>query len=286
MKKSTSRKWLAVLMTFIVILSCSSMVLAAGLTKGSDNRYHYVQDNGSYLKNSWKKIGDYWYYFDGNGNMVVGWKTISGKRYYFNTAGKMVTGWATISGSRYYFDKSGVMATGTKTVDGKVRQFGTDGKATTGWKTVDGKKYYYTDGAYATGWKTIGGYAYYFGNDGGMRTGWQVINGKTYFFYKSGDKTSTPTDSYNLYVDYGRCQSQPVGSAVISKFCIINGYWYYFLEDGSRATNTVIDADAGLRAFDKNGHMLFGEEFKKNGIVYSYVGFGKYLPVGYEYGLR
>ena len=70
-------------MALLVIISCTSLVMAAGLTKGSDGKWHYVLSNGNYAKNTWMTVSGSKYYFDGNGNGVTGFYTVSGKKYYF-----------------------------------------------------------------------------------------------------------------------------------------------------------------------------------------------------------
>lgn len=51
---------------------------------------HYKNDDGSYVKNQWKKIEGKWYCFDGEGNMMFGtWITSNGKSYYLGADGAM-----------------------------------------------------------------------------------------------------------------------------------------------------------------------------------------------------
>ena len=85
MRNSKFQKMLGLMMMILLVFSCSSLVLATGLEKGSDNKYHYVQSNGSYVKSNWVTINGDKYYFDSKGDMVTGFYTINGDTYYFNT---------------------------------------------------------------------------------------------------------------------------------------------------------------------------------------------------------
>ena len=56
--------------------------------KGS--KWYFQREDGTYLKNQWKKINGSWYWFEGDGTMVTGWKYIDGLKYYFDGSGKML----------------------------------------------------------------------------------------------------------------------------------------------------------------------------------------------------
>lgn len=61
---------------------------AKWVQKGS--KWYFQRENGSYLKNQWKKIKGSWYWFESDGTMVTGWKRIGGLKYYFDGSGKML----------------------------------------------------------------------------------------------------------------------------------------------------------------------------------------------------
>ena len=73
--------------------------------------------DGTYLKNTWKKIDGRTYYFDQNGYVKTGWFTQDGKKYYLNSAGDITsgygalsTGWKKVGKYTYWFDDDGAMA--------------------------------------------------------------------------------------------------------------------------------------------------------------------------------
>lgn len=61
---------------------------AKWVQKGS--KWYFQREDGSYLKNQWKKINGSWYWFESDGTMVTGWKRIGGLKYYFDGSGKML----------------------------------------------------------------------------------------------------------------------------------------------------------------------------------------------------
>lgn len=109
-----------------------------------DGKISYLNSNGKYVKNKFKKIKGYWYYFDKNGHAATGFTTVSGKTFYFKKTGsagkmgRMLTGWHTIGGKKYYFRKSG-------------------GAGVRG-------------AAYKSEWAVVGGTKYYFNSDGSLNT--------------------------------------------------------------------------------------------------------------------
>ncbi len=58
----------------------------------------------------WKKINDYWYFFNTDGSMQTGWKKIDGKWYYFNPdGGTMNTNTFTEDYRKYVFYSTGAL---------------------------------------------------------------------------------------------------------------------------------------------------------------------------------
>lgn len=100
---------------------------------------------------------------------------------------------------------------------------------TSAWKMISGKWYYFNDAGYAmTGWQAINGKWYYMDTEGTMQTGWQQIGDKWYYFDVSGDMMT------------GWVQTAP-------------GKYYYLYEDGSMASDTIID---GQYRLDSSGLMV------------------------------
>ena len=56
-----------------------------------------------------KKIGSYWYYFNGNGAMYTGWRQDGDKTYYYDSEGHLAQKDTVIDGVTYYFASNGVM---------------------------------------------------------------------------------------------------------------------------------------------------------------------------------
>lgn len=110
-------------------------------------------------------------------------------------------------------------------VEGRWRKY-SDGKkyvdtqgvaAVSSWRYIVGSWYYFDDKGYAlTGWFNDGGKWYYMNSENKMMIGWLNLNDKWYF-----------TDS--------------TGAMVIGWYQVGPTDWYYFYEDGSMASNTVID---------------------------------------------
>ncbi len=86
-----------------------------------------------------------------------------------------------------------------------------------GWRYIQGIWYYFDhDGFAVTGWRQINGKWYYMDSERRMQTGWLELDGKRYF----ADSTGA--------VAVGWYQASPAE-------------WYYFYEDGSMASDVVID---------------------------------------------
>lgn len=155
----------------------------AALKKGwiqEEGKIRYYNEDGSYTRNNFQKIGSRSYYFDKDGYLVTGWLVKGNDTYYlkqtgeFGVKGCLLKGWQNIGKYRYHFDSSGVM--------------------TLGWITSGGKTYYMKKtgedgirGHMLKGWQNIGKYRYYLGTDGQMHLGWITSGGKTYYMKKTGE---------------------------------------------------------------------------------------------------
>lgn len=113
----------------------------------SGNKWFFRYPDGSYLRDSWGKIGGVWYLFDNSGEMLTGWHLRNDHYYYMNSSGAMYTGWLLDKNIWYYLNPDGTMQTGWLTVDGKTYYMEESGAMATGWKEVQGQYYYfYPDG--------------------------------------------------------------------------------------------------------------------------------------------
>lgn len=69
----------------------------------------YVNHDGSYPKNQWKKISGTWYHFNNRGYMQTGWLKDDGRWYWLDKSGAMVTGFVQVGGKTYFMNLSGRM---------------------------------------------------------------------------------------------------------------------------------------------------------------------------------
>ena len=94
----------------------STGVMARGFVT-IDGGTRYFDTNTGVLYTGRRKIGKYFYFFQGHGNAAKrgivfkgGWKTVGTSKCYYNTKdGHAHIGWVTLSGKKYYFDKNGYL---------------------------------------------------------------------------------------------------------------------------------------------------------------------------------
>ncbi len=149
---------------------------------GSIKNGNYVLPDGRKDVNTWKKVSEKWYYFDGNGNMAKGWHFINGFWYYMNQNGIMQTGWINPYGDTWFYSNS-------------------SGQMQTGWIQPVPGQWFYLDGSgyMQRGWSLINGKWYYLGEDGRMRTGWINPGGTWYFLYNDGSMAAgTVLDGWTI----------------------------------------------------------------------------------------
>lgn len=168
----------------------------------------YRYNNGDYLTDCWKYIGNEWYYFNSDGYMLNGWQHLDGRWYYLSGSGAMLTGWQNINGRWYYLESSGAMATGWKIVGGLWYCLDKSGAMLTDWQYVNGNWYYMNEnGAMLTGWQYINGWWRYLESSGAMATGWKYLEGRWYFLDGNGVMLTGPQfingTWYNLDADGG-----------------------------------------------------------------------------------
>lgn len=107
--------------------SGKSTVLKSGLTREKGKRYYY-NSRGNKIKNQWKSINGYIYYFQKDGAAATGITEISGSRYLFTNKGRLVqSSFYTWKGKTYYANKKGRIYTGWHTINGKEYYFNSDG---------------------------------------------------------------------------------------------------------------------------------------------------------------
>lgn len=198
-------------------------------------------ENGSLVRNDWKKTNNHWFYLNSNGEMVKNAK-IDDK--YVNGDGAMVSNeWREIyedgEENWYYFTQTGTMASD-------------------GWKTINNKKYHFdSDGSMDHGWFDDG--QYYLGgpDDGAMKTGWAYMEGPTDSEYENEE------NSY-YFGSNGILTKDKIGRK-------INGYTYAFDENGRMMYGWVDTVNKKMAwedgaSSDIADYQFFKEEQLKNGI--------------------
>ena len=199
----------------------------------------YVEEDGSYAVDTWKKADDANYYFGSDGFAVRGLQTINGNNYYFdNVTSIQLFGWVSTEDGDYYFKSdSGEMLTGLQTIYGKIYYLDpVTGKLVTGFVELDGNRYYFDEesGARVTGWQRIWiaeeerYEEYYFKSDtGAMLRGPQKIWGESYYLDPG---TGARYEGW-LDVDGNRFYFDEETGIQASGWKLIENNYYYFKSD-------------------------------------------------------
>ena len=145
--------------------SVSQVWAARGGWAEEDGNLRYLDGDGYYLTDSWKKKDNDWYYLDEDGNVSRATRV---DEYYVDEDGKRVTDkWIQEANDEDWDEDA---------PDVYHSYFGKDGKAVVGkWQAIEGKNYYFDDqGHMLTGKQEIDGSTYYLGkeNEGAMKIGW------------------------------------------------------------------------------------------------------------------
>lgn len=133
-----------------------------------DNYWYYYYPDGTYQKNSWLKVNDRWYLFQGDGKMLRGWQKKGNHTYFLAESGEMQVGWLQSAGRWYYFNP-----------------------------TPDN----YEGAMFRNSWANVNGRLYYFNGDGIMVEGWNQIEGNWYYFYPGEGHKAVDTWIDTFYVD-------------------------------------------------------------------------------------
>ena len=236
-------------LTCILTAVCISFALVpqkvdAASWKHNNTGWWYQEDNGTYPKEKWKKIGADWYWFDTNGYMAVGWKKINNGWYYFKADGAMLgKGWHKIGSSYYYMYDTGTMAQntwiGNEYVDANGVWIQGKTKYVQGWKKSGTRWWYcHKDGSYTkNGWEKINGKYYYFDASGYMLTGWKKANGVWYYLKSDGAMMNSGWLKIKEKWYYFREDGSMMGTG----WHKINGNYYYMYSSGVMAADTWID---------------------------------------------
>ena len=232
-------KSITICLTGAILASTPAMLqdVNAASWKKNNVGWWWQEDNGSYPKNTLKKVGGQNYYFDSRGYMATGWVKSNNKWYYFNPNGAMATGWKQVGNTWYYLNSSGVMQTGWLNLGNTWYYLNESGAMQTGW-LKSGNTWYYLNpsGDMATGWKQVGNTWYYLNGSGAMQTGWLKSGNTWYYLNGSGAMQTGWLKSGNTWY-----YLNPSGAMLGAGWHWINGNCYYMYNSGAMAANTWID---------------------------------------------
>ena len=164
---------------------------------GGEEEWYYFGSTGKTLDDTWKKISDKWYHFDGNGRMEKGW--ILDDMYYTGDDGVMRTGWQKLYPPDNYEEDSNKVIPGA---EGGSVDYGEDGQYWFYFGT-SGKKYVPSDGNdngdYGT--RKIDGIYYCFNDEGILNVIFGgVIYGTSIVIALRGNASTGGTDFIALFV--------------------------------------------------------------------------------------
>ena len=226
------------------------------------NKSGYVKTEGIKLVNKGKKFDN---------NEVGEWKKINEYWYFYNSNGQPIKGWLENKGYKYYLDKNtGIMQTGWELIENKYYYFGPNGEMKTGWINDGWTDYYLKkDGTIYKGLLDDGMYKYYMDENGEVRRGWVKINNEYYYFGKNGEmKTGWINDGwtdyylkkdgtiYKGFLDDGMYKYYMDQNGEMRKGWVkINGKFYYFGPNGEMKTGWIKDNNTWYY-MDRNGQMV------------------------------
>lgn len=208
----------------------SSIPAFAAWQQVDNSQWIFTDNSGRRVTNEWRQSGDFYFYLGSDGIMATNaWVEDS---YYVNGDGARVSNqWVYVEPGTYDAPSS----------EGGWFYLGANGRAvTSGWQTINGRRYHFDDdGRMNYGWYTEDDDLYYLGdeNDGSMKTGWLAL---------AWDEDDSPEDgevemqvssgemgAWFYFQENGRAVRATEGTYANRR---INGYRYYFDENGVMAT--------------------------------------------------
>ena len=240
---------------------------------GGEEEWYYFGSSGKTIDDTWKKINDKWYHFDGNGRMETGW--ILDDMYYTGDDGVMRTGWQKLYPPDNYEEDSNKVIPGA---EGGTLDYGEDGQYWYYFGT-NGKKYVPSDGNdngdYGT--RKIDGIYYCFDDDGILQMGWKNVRGSS--------------DSIKDYMYFGSDGKAKIGWYSIEPPEDLEGYdgdveWFYFNSKGvpetgpakgSAKTSDLKRINSNTYLFNEYGVPVYGiQKVYTSGGEYTAYYFGTY----------
>ena len=236
-----------------------SKVKKTGLYYEDPDRSRIVYlKNKKPIKNQWKKVGKFKYYFNSDGYAYVGsMYEIKDKYYYFRNDGTLYTNsWI---GTSYYATKTGALATGTVKIGKKKYVFSDYGykNSSTVLNKKSGNFAVSVDGSVAGKLK---------------KNGWTKLKGITYYAKKGvpADGLTKVGKSY-YYFSNGRMMTEYLAEAKYED----NSYRYYiFKSNGKRVESGWVFMDNQWYYVDKKSHMTLTRGKHKIGKKNYYIGYG------------
>lgn len=212
----------------MMLLGASMTSFAAGWEQQGDT-WVYLDSSNNRVTDSWRRSGDFNFYLDSNGEMAV-------------------DAWVE---DTYYVDQNGVMVTNRWV----YAEEGTEGAPNSegGWFYLDAAGRAVTDQ-----WRTIGNNRYHFDSDGSMNYGWFTDDDNLYYL---GDENDGAAKTGWICLEYDEDEQPDDGD--VSEIVTSGGKWFYFQSNGRavRASeNTYVNRTInGYRYyFDENGVMATG----------------------------
>ena len=169
-------------------------------------------------------------------------------------------GWCEESdGMHYYIDGNEIINRGIK-IDGYWYYFTSNGnRLESNFRQKDTDWYYYdNEGRMVNNTEMdIAGLHYKFLNSGAAHKGWDITTNGTFYYTWDGSRAE-------------------------SKGIQINGYWYYFQENGKMLSNGWREKAGGYYYYDSNGHMATNKGLQIDGFWYYFTSSGKRLQSGFR----
>ena len=227
---------------FVLALNCGNVFASeAGMTGESNTEATIVEENGA--ADNVQNSADSQVVNDQNGNS-----------YSVNSADVPESGDPAVEPTEPPADPPAEMKQGWQDEDGGRRYY-IDNNYVVGEQNIDGSWYYFHEnGMMATGLTEQSqnpGNLYDYGEDGKRLYGWQNVNGVQYYFHPE------------------------TGIMLKSSECKIDGFWYYFDENGQFVAGRWINHHNADYYYDEQGHMYYGWKQEGDKTYYLNKGNGK-----------
>ena len=211
---------------------------------------YYFKGNGTMIVQGPEKIGNYWYYINGDGSKYTGWRTDYKGTYYYDSEGRLAQGVKKIGNYWYYFNGNGTMYTGWRQDGDRTYYYDYQGRLAQGAKQIGSDWYYFNgNGTMYTGWRTSGGSKSYYREDGRMAVGGVTIDGHEYYFQSNGTMVANAFANHKYYGSNGvRVPESSYGSV------------FYRIEGGSTTT-----VDQMVRFYEKYSPIEYPADALKKG---------------------